>query len=291
MSKNKIMFILEILILIILLIWIAITKVIPDFKESIGSSDKFINPSNYSNLIEIRLNNLKPNFAIIINNENIISGILFFDNESLCLYNQNIEGMNIKDGLNVIVKKLIENDYLKQTSQFEIIRYKENNYNDIKNVIINELNKYSITTPIIEKTSTLEEKTKSLGLSAQESDEYYLLQLDFYSKEIIDQKTETNINKVKEITEITAKEYANNVYIKIENYIMENKITNQTKESTSLPINLIPADENGIYYPTTDSWYYVENEKVYAYIKFDSNNKNYSYCYKGSIDIYQKGEC
>jgi hypothetical protein len=55
---------------------------------------------------------------------------------------------------------------------------------------------------------------------------------------------------------------------------------------------MIPADDEFKYYPSINSWYYVNDKKVYAYIEFviDDNNIK-SYCYNGSIDLVKEGVC
>ena len=94
-----------------------------------------------------------------------------------------------------------------------------------------------------------------------------------------------------DITEDQAKEYANNVYKKIENYVSENNIINQDINNATLPITLIPATSSGNVFPDSTSWYYVQDSKVYAYISITHNSKNYSYCYQASTDEYKKGQC
>ena len=53
----------------------------------------------------------------------------------------------------------------------------------------------------------------------------------------------------------------------------------------------IPADEKANYYPNANSWYYIKEKKLYAYIEFGESNNKYGYCYKGSIDSIYEGEC
>lgn len=287
MTEKKFKIILEILIIIGAMSWYIVTIAIPDVKSKIGSSDKFINISEYSNMIEFNINNTV-NFAIIINKDKKISNILFFENQSLCLYNKEIEDTNIDKGINEIVKILIENDYLKQTSTITLTKYKDNNYLQVKNNLKEKLNYFNIPIVINENKNTLKNKAKELEIDNQSSDEKYIRQLDLYSKEIIQQKDSSDNEIPPELTESLAKEYADNVYKELEKYINTNNITNQDRLSSDIPIHLIPAEKSGKYYPNINSWYYVENSSIYAYIEF---NNNFSYCYKGAIDKYTKGEC
>ena len=97
---------LEIIIIIALFLGGLFFKVLPEYKKSLGSSDAYIDLSNYDDLVEIYIDN-KPNF-IIVTKKDSINGILFFDKESLCLYNQNIENSKIEDGITIIVEQLIK---------------------------------------------------------------------------------------------------------------------------------------------------------------------------------------
>ena len=282
----------QVLIVLILIGVALIFKFIPEYQNSKGSSDSYIDSSTYDDIIEIKIDN-KPNFAIITENDSI-SGILFFDKESLCIYNQNIESRSIEDGVSEIVELLIENNYLKVTSTITFTKYINTTTDSVTNAFINKLNSMGLAINYQQITSTLKEKAISLNISETETSEI-ITQLDYYSKEIIrhyknDISTSSDVTTTN-FTEELAKTYANNVYIKIENYALENNITNQEVNNTSLPINLIPANQSGTIYPDKTSWYYIQDSKVYAYISFTQDNKNYSYCYQASIDEYKEGQC
>ena len=92
-----------------------------------------------------------------------------------------------------------------------------------------------------------------------------------------------------EINDETAKMYADSIYEKITKYKNDNQITNQEISSSNLPIYLIPADATGIIYPTLESWYYIEEGKVYAYIVIEE--EQYHFCYQGEINKVKEGEC
>jgi len=283
----------QLILVFLLMIGALLFKFIPEYKASKGSSDSYLNLSNADDIVEIKINN-KPNFAIITEKDSII-GILFFDKESLCLYNQNIETKTIEDGVNTIVEILIENNYLKSSSTVTFTNYLDNSYQIVTNVFKNKLINMNVAMNYQELKSTLEIKAKSLDLDATDN-EQIVKQLELYSKDII-RRSKNNISEYEQttiqqdITEEQAKEYTNNVYKKIENYVSENNIVNQDINNATLPITLIPATSSGNVFPDSTSWYYVQDSKVYAYISITHNSKNYSYCYQASIDEYKKGQC
>lgn len=283
----------QLILVFLLMIGALLFKFIPEYKASKGSSDSYLNLSNADDIVEIKINN-KPNFAIITEKDSII-GILFFDKESLCLYNQNIETKTIEDGVNTIVEILIENNYLKSSSTVTFTNYLDNSYQIVTNVFKNKLINMNVAMNYQELKSTLEIKAKFLDLDATDN-EQIVKQLELYSKDII-RRSKNNISEYEQttiqqdITEEQAKEYTNNVYKKIENYVYENNIVNQDINNATLPITLIPATSSGNVFPDSTSWYYVQDSKVYAYISITHNSKNYSYCYQASIDEYKKGQC
>lgn len=282
----------EILLVFLLIIGALLFKFIPEYQNSQGSSDAYIDSTSFDDIIEIKVND-KPNFAIVTSDNSII-GILFFDKESLCIYNQNIENMTIEDGMNNIVELLIENNYLKSNSAITFIKYSNASYEKVTNAFKNTLLNLKVEVNYIEMETTLQERSISLDITETDV-EQIMKELDLYSKDIIrhnkNNVSESSTSTPAEMSEITSKEYANNVYIKIENYIEDNNIVNQEVTNTSLPIYLIPANSQGTVFPDTSSWYYIKDSKVYAYISITHNNKTYSYCYQGSIDEYKKGQC
>lgn len=288
-TKNKI----EIIIVFILLIGALLFKFIPEYRDAQGSSDSYINSDSFDDIIEIKIDN-KPNFAIVTQKDSI-EGIFFFDKESLCLYNQNIEKSTIEDGVDSIVEILIENSYLKASSTITFTKYTDVSYVIVTNAFKNKLSNLGIAANYEEISSSLETKAKSLDITETDS-EQIIKQLELYSKDIV-RHSKNNVSEngqspiTSEITETQAKEYANNVYKKIENYASDNNITNQEVSNTILPITLIPANQSGTMFPDSTSWYYIKDSKVYAYISFTNDNKVYSYCYQASIDEYKKGQC
>ena len=293
--KEKHLTIIEIIIIFALMIGAIFFKFLPEYKESKGSSDTYIDIENYQDIIEIKVNN-KPNFALVITDSNI-SNILFFDSASSCLYNQDIETKPISLGVKEIVELLIENNYLKQNSTIYLTTYKNKNISEIKNAFLTEFTKLNLNITTTESKTTIEEKAKSLNLTA--TDETALLkEIEMYSKNIIrkitndvSSSTTTSKNQQIDLDEKLSHEYADNVYKKIENYMRTNNITNQDVSNQTLQITLIPVNKEGTIFPDDASWYYIQDSKVYAYISITHNNKNYSYCYQASIDEYKKGQC
>lgn len=287
--------IIEIIIVVIAAIIYLFISVLPNFKKTIGTSDHFIKTSSYLNMYEINIDN-KVNFAFIEDNEEKIYHILFFDENSTCLYNQNIEKKYVNDATTETIKILIENNYLNSKSVLSITRYNENGYINFKNIFIKNLKEYNINNEVIELENTLENKTKDLLLESSKDDEANLRTLDYYSKNIA--RTNKNIiNNKKEsiyeetITKENSKTYTNNVYKKIEKYVLENNIKYIDNSNTSFPIYMIPVDDNEKYYPTENSWYYVQEGKIYAYIEIKKDDDIYGYCYNGSIDRNNEGKC
>lgn len=291
--KEKCKNILQIVIVFILIICALIFNVIPEYKASQGSSDKYIDTENYTDIVEVKVNN-KPNFALIIT-DNQISNILFFDKESLCLYNQNIEGLSIKDGTKKIIELLITNDYLKQDYFLILTKYKNKSYEETKQYLLTALQDLSVTVNVQEESSSIEQKAKENNITYKDEisslKEIELLAKDIVRQHNNDVSYQSTINKPENITQDNSREYTDTVYKKIESYMRSNNITNQTIDNQTLEITKIPANSRGNVFPDSTSWYYIEDSKVYAYISITINNNNYSYCYQASIDVYKKGQC
>ena len=283
--EKKIIVILEILIIGVAFLAYTFKEAIPEYKKSIGSSDKFINTEIYNKMYEFNIDN-KINFSIIIDENNNIYHMFFFDKEAACLANKNIENNKLEEGLKKIYIGLIEKDYLTNTSNINIIRY-DNKENIIYDLVSNLNRFYNIKGSINILDSTIENKINELKLESVP--ESYLKDLDLYSKEYI--RLTKNVVLSKEES-INTREYSDNVYSKITNYMNMNGISNLNTNDTTLVINMIPGDEEYKYYPSINSWYYVKDKKVYAYIEFIINDNNVKgYCYEGSIDLVKEGVC
>ena len=125
------------------------------------------------------------------------------------------------------------------------------------------------------------------------STQVYSLGPLIHNKQAVNKYEEKGLKVVEEIenkmTEEEATTYAKRVYEKLNYYAQD--VENQAKESTELPIIQIPANPELTIYPTSESWYYIKNHQVYAYIKFKSSPKDYDFCYNGNINNMKKGKC
>ena len=284
---------LTIIVLIVIIIVGIFLKGIPELKKSLGSSDKFITKKNYDDMVEFDINN-NLNFAVIIK-DNKINHILMYNEKSVILYNQDIENNPINKSISMITNLLINSNNITQTSQVTLTSYENKYYNAVKQAFLSELqsNNYNNIT-IIEKQTTLENKADRLEIEYSTKDDL-VSKLDIYSKNIISRSKSSsndyNTTETKSISKEQAKEYANNVYQKLENYVITNNIGEQDVNDTSLPINLIPASSDNTIYPNLDSWYYIKNKQIFAYIAIDTKDQTYSWCYSGGIDNYKEGEC
>ena len=286
MKEEKILNILTILIIIALLGYYLITNSIPEFKKTFGSSDKIIKTSEYENLVNVNINN-NINFGLVINNKKEIYHIYFYEDNSLVLYNQNIENNKFNKALDTVIVKLIENDYLKEGATITLTKYNTKYYNEFKKSLMKVLNKYKVHVTIKEETSDLLSLATSYELDGTDQTKI-LLELDLLLKNQIKINKE---DEKEEVTEKDLKKYCNNIYMSIESYQKENNIVNEEKNKTKLDITKISALEGKNIFPTKDSFYYIKDSKVYAYIKIEFDAKRAEYCYNGSIDEYKVGVC
>lgn len=288
-SNDKIYTIFQVIVFIIVLALTFYYYGLPSLKDSFGSSDSFINEKEYSSIIEIRLSS-GPNFIFITSKDKKITNILFLNTQSTCLYNQNIENKSLKDAIEKTIEQLYNKDYLSEDTIVEIIEYPENNdYIDIIEEFTKKTSQFNIT--IQESKTTLTNKITELSLTREKGKE--LKTIENYSKRLIsnykDQLLIAEYEKAPTITKNLASNYANKVYEKLSLYAMQ--VLNQELADTSLPIHLIPADGANNIYPTENSWYYIKEHKVYAYIEFIGPDNTYSYCYNGEISLRKEGEC
>ncbi len=288
MKEEKILNILTIVIIIVLLGYYVITNSIPNYKKTFGSSDKIINTSDYANLIELNVND-KIDFGIVLNNKKKIYHLFFFDENSMILYNQNIESNTLDKSTDLLIAKLIEKDYLKENATITLTKYDNKYYNDFKKSLKKILNKYKVHVKIVEKSKTLLELAQELEVDTTDTSKA-LIEIDLISKSHSSIKEETEEETV-ELTTKDLKKYCNNIYMSIESYQRENKILNEEKNQTKLDITTIAADSDSKIFPDKSSYYYIKDSKVYAYIKINVDAKSVDYCYNGSIDEYKEGAC
>lgn len=289
MKKKIIIVVLEILLLLGLGIFYTIKEVIPDLKRQYGSSDKVVNAKRYENMIEIIVDD-NIDFSILLDKDEKIYHMFFLNKGSIILYNENIENNRLEDGVERIIKLLVENNSLNNNSKISVVSYGNKYYSNFINSFKNSLNRYSIDIEISEEKSTLIDLVYKLNIEGNGNMETVLFNLDYYSKEV--KLSASSVNNDKTILNKTSSfTYSKSVYEKILKYINDNSINNLDKNNTLLVINMIPGDGKSSYYPTNNSWYYVKNKKIYAYIEFSEKGRKYGYCYKGSVDDVSEGEC
>ncbi len=293
--EKKIFVVFEIVLIIGASLYYVFKEVIPEYKSSMGSSDRFIKTSEYKNMFEFNIDN-NVNFALVINEAKNIYHIMFFNDKSSCLYNKNVENSSVSSGLDKVMTLLIENNYLKSSSIINLTDYGDYYRDEFKSELLKVLTKYKLNTNVVTESSTLNVKanTLKLNVSLEDEDESILRVLDNYSKEfprIKKNSKDKNQDDDQALDDGSSKKYINNVYKKIEDYISKNNISFLEKGNTELVISMIPADNKQKYYPSNNSWYYVREGKVFAYIEIIDNDKSYSYCYNGSVDLSKKGEC
>lgn len=284
-----------VLMVIIAVILVVVFKSWPEYEATLGSSEKWFSEKNYKTGIEIKID-MGPEFFMVMNDSQKLTYIFIENEKSLSLVNKDIESKQLKKAIPEIFQILIDNKLL-ENQKITIINYGDKNiYEDTLTLIKDTLTKNSKTNQIIEQTSTLEQKAIEENL--EEKDQTQVLwTLYLKSRDLMDQAEETKKttpeNKTEEqiITKETASTYANNIYQKIVTYMINSNVKNQSRDNGNLPIQYIPGDSENKVYPTTSSWYYIENYKVYAEITIASQNKNYTFCYQGSIEEKKEGLC
>lgn len=283
--QKKILICLEVLVVFGVLIFYLFYEVIPEYRKSLGSSDSFVSAKDYQNMIEVSIDS-QFDLAFLINSKGNIYHLFFFDKTSTILYNKNIENHSIEDALDLVFPILIQNGVYQSTSSVVIFHATDSFATSFLDVWKSRCLKYSLSDSIMEDSFALEERAQSLGID-EDSLSSILLGFDFYSKEMV----RTYASQSAPLDWEHAKEYANHIYQRIEKYVLEESITSLKKGEGELYLSNIPAEETATYYPTQNSWYYVEEGKVYAYLEFQEKGNTYSYCYSGSIDLWKKGEC
>ena len=95
-----------------------------------------------------------------------------FNEESVILYNQDIENNSISKSISMITNLLINSNNLTSTSQVTLTSYENKYYNEVKQSFINELksNNYN-NISILEKQTTIEKKVKRLEIEYSKKDD------------------------------------------------------------------------------------------------------------------------
>lgn len=284
-----------VLVVIIAVALVVVFKSWPEYQATLGSSEKWFSEKNYKTGIEIKID-MGPEFFMVINEEKQLSYIFIENENALSLVNKDIEGKQLKKAIPEIFQILLTNKQL-ENNKITIINYGDRNiYEDTLTLIKDTLTKNSKTNQIIEQTSTLEQKATEENLEEKEQSQV-LWTLYLRSREFMDQAEEEkeptteNKTETQKITKDMASTYANSIYQKIVTYMINSNIKNQSRDNGNLPIQYIPGDSENKVYPTTSSWYYIENYKVYAEITIASQNNNYTFCYQGAIEEKKEGLC
>lgn len=271
----------EIVAIIIASVLLVVFKFIPELKADLGSSDTYINVDNYDTIVEINILS-GPNFFIITKDDKV-TNILFMNELSCVLYNKDIENTDLTTALTKIATILTSNSFVTQESKMQLTTYPKNkNYEKIKQM----LTTIYPTAYINETTKILVDRVKELQISST-TEQNSLYELQLYSKNIVE-RYKKDYNDSSFIGKTETKQYADQVYSHLKKYSLTHP--NQSIDDSSFPIQLIPiTSNNNTFYPSSNSWYYIKNQKVYAYIAFDKSS--FSFCYQGTEQNIKEGEC
>ena len=286
---NKLVLWLEIIAVFIAIIVVLIVKVIPEYQASLGSSEKLFTYDNYKTSVEIKIEQ-GPEFLLIINKNNHLSNIFLENDLANILVNKELEENTIENAIPKIVQILIENNTL-ENKQITITDYGDKEIlTKVVTLFNEEIVKNNKQCNIVTQTSTLQEKAQILNLEETEPDKI-LWNLYEISYEYMDTDKTVSSPEKTSITKEQAITYMDNIYKKLETYMINKKISNQSVNDISMPIQYIPGDDQNEIYPSTNSWYYIENYKIYAEITIASDQYNYTYCYNGDIQNKKEGMC
>lgn len=253
----------------------------PEFKKMISDIDNFINIDEYDTIVGIKIES-GPEFLLVSNNDKI-TNILYLNSAATILYDKEIEKNNIKTSLDKILNILEEKDYL-QTKKFTLVMYPDNkNYNEIKSIISKKI-------LINEENKTYQDTINEYEISVS-TGESQIRSIMKYSYIIISEYKNEKLNEgiTNRMTEEESLLAANKVYEKLLTYALD--VENQEINSKVLLIETIPANSDLTIYPSSESWYYIKNHQVYAYINFTGLTDDYEFCYNGSIEKMKRGNC
>lgn len=281
-------YVIEVVIIIAIVIYLAITRVIPQYQQSIGSSEKLFSAKNYATSVEVNVAS-GPEFFLIINKSNEVTNIFIENKLAGPIVNQDIEGKTIEKAIPEIFQKLID------ANQIDMQTINIINYNDatvskkIISLVKKTLEENAKSAQIVESTSTLQ--TKAEILKIEETDEEEILwTLYLKSTSIIDSLSKNSHSNQSTITKENASIYADNIYQKLITYMMNANVQEQDINNTVMPIQYIPGNNENTIYASSDSWYYIKNYKIYAEITI-TGTQNYTFCYMGSTMDKKEGMC
>lgn len=249
-----------------------------------------LDTENYLTAVEV---NSSAEFILLFNKENKVSNIIYLNDDSVkSLYKKKIEGKTIEEAVQLIVENLKNNDIFNDNKNVIITDYGNPSlFSKVSEEINKEFVIYGINKIVTNNKTTLETKLSELNLDAKKNKEKDLKTLYYYSLDIINKSEKSSNNKTNNIKQENINDYANNIYNKL--LVYSTNIVNQTKEDLhGIDITTINAtgDYKNELYATKNSWYYIKDSKVYAYINFSYNNNSYDYCFNGDT-TYISGLC
>ncbi len=283
--KKKIIIISIIVIFIIISLvgYFTFNTIYKDLSDNIK-----LDTDNYLTSVEVKSN---ANFILLINKKEKVSNIIFLDENSVkSLYKKKIEGNSIEEAIRLIVDNLKSNNIIDTNSNFQLIDYGNSNiFSKVKEEFNKEFVIYGIEKDISSGTTTIKDKMLELGQDDRNNEKDNLSSLYDYSLNNISNymNNDTSVS----IKEEDIDKYATNVYNKLVGYSAN--ITSQdvnSKDGIDITTINATSDYTNELYALKDSWYYIENGKVFAYIKFNYKNKNYDYCFKGN-ESYINSNC
>ncbi len=270
-------YLIEVAITMILLVGVVLFKFLPEYRQEYGSSDSLIY-TDLSRLVEIKIDGV--DFGYAYNDENKVRAIIFFNNNSTVLYNKNIENLSIDEALTKSLDILYNYKMIRENSIISIIKYQEDNI-DYKTIIEKNLTN-KVNYSYEEQLSSLNTIKERFNISEEDTSRI-IYRLVLQSKEVA--RSAKNNDKT------SYKEYTDNVYRQLVKYKDTNNIYNEEKDNHTIDISLIPADEDLTMFPTPNSYFYINEGMVFAYIEIDIEGNIISYCYNGNINNYDEGVC
>ena len=270
-------YLIEVAITMILLVGVVLFKFLPEYRQEYGSSDSLIY-TDLSRLVEIKIDGV--DFGYAYNDENKVRAIIFFNNNSTVLYNKNIENLSIDEALTKSLDILYNDKMIRENSIISIIKYQEDNI-DYKSIIEKNLTN-KINYSYEEQLSSLNTIKERFNISEEDTSRI-IYKLVLQSKEVA--RSAKNNDKT------SYKEYTDNVYRQLVKYKDTNNIYTEEKDNHTIDISLIPADEDLTMFPTPNSYFYINEGMVFAYIEIDIEGNIISYCYNGNINNYDEGVC
>lgn len=270
-------YLIEVAITMVLLVGVVLFKFLPEYRQEYGSSDSLIY-TDLSRLVEIKIDGV--DFGYAYNDENKVRAIIFFNNNSTVLYNKNIENLSIDEALTKSLDILYNNKMIRENSIITIIKYQEDSI-DYKSIVDNNLTN-KINYSYDEQLSSLNTIKERFNISEEDTSRI-IYRLILQSKEVA--RSSKNNDKT------SYKEYTDNVYRQLVKYKDTNNIYNEEKDNHTIDISLIPADEDLTMFPTPNSYFYINEGMIFAYIEIDIEGNIISYCYNGNINNYDEGVC